>query len=104
MIVRNYSKNKQPIVQKHLPNCRSCRRKIWLQFDKGYYCKNCEDIINKQKHQIDRNVLRQERVFSTRLNYANKKIGETWMNLLSTNFNSTEDMINKEQQLKRKTK
>ena len=53
IVVKNYPKNKQPNIQKELPNCPSCKRNIWLKFDKGYYCKNCEDIINKQKHQID---------------------------------------------------
>ena len=48
--------------------------------------------------------LRQDRDFSTRLNYANKKIREIWMNMVNTKYNSTEDMINKLQQLKGKTK
>ena len=47
---------------------------------------------------------RQERDFSTRLNYANKNIRETWMNVINTNYSSTEDMINKLQSLKGKTK
>ena len=46
---------------------------MWLEFDKGFYCKNCEYIINKQRHQIDKKVLRQDRDFSARLNYAKKK-------------------------------
>ena len=73
-----------------------------MKFDKCCYCKKCEYIINKQKHQIDKNVLRQERDFSTRLNYANKKIREVWMNLVNNKDNSTEDVINKLQDLKRK--
>ena len=56
LIVKYYPKNKQPIIQ-HLPNikppnCSSCKQNIWLDFNKGYYCQNCEYIINKQKHQI----------------------------------------------------
>ena len=74
LIVKNYPKNKQPLIQQQLPNCPSCKRNNWLEFDKGYYCTNCEYIINKQKHQIDKNVLRQDRDFSTRLIYANKKL------------------------------
>ena len=54
LIVKNYPKNKQPILQKQLPNCPSCDRNKWLKFDKGYYCKNCEYIVNKQKHQSDK--------------------------------------------------
>ena len=107
LIVKNYPKNKQPIIQQQKfkpPHCPSCKQNNWLVFDKCYYCKNCEFIINKQKHQIDKKVLRQERDFSSRFNYANKKIREIWMNMVNTNYNSTEDMIDKLQQLKRKTK
>ena len=105
LIVKNYpeNKNKQPIIQQQLPNC-SCKQNNWLEFDKGYYCTNCEYIINKQKHQIDKNILRQDRDFSTRLNYANKKIREIYINMVNTNYNSTEEKINKLQQLKGKTK
>ena len=56
-IVKNYPKNIQPIIQQSKfkpPNCHSCKRNNWLEFDKGYYCKNCEYIINKQKYQIDK--------------------------------------------------
>ena len=108
LVVKNYPKNnnKQPIIQQQtkLPNCPSCNRNNWLEFDKGYYCKNCEFIINKQKHQIDKKVLRQERDFSTRLNYANTKIREIYINMVTTTYNKTEDMINKLQELKGKTK
>ena len=61
-------------------------------------------MINKQKHQIDKNTRRQDHDFSTRLNYANKKIREIYINMSNTNYNSTEDMINKLQELKGKTK
>ena len=56
LIVKDYpkNKNKQPNIHQQLPNCPSCKRNNWLEFDKGYYCKNCEYIINKQKHQIDK--------------------------------------------------
>ena len=98
------SENKQPIIQKQLPNCPSCKRNNWWEFDKGYYCKNCEYIINKQRHQIDKRNHRQDRDFSTRLNYANKQIREIWMNMVKTTYSSTEDMIIKLQQLKNTTK
>ena len=107
LIVKNYpkNKNKQPIIQQSkLPNCPSCKTKYWIEFDKGYYCTNCEYIINKQEHEIDKNVRRKERDFSTRLNYANKKIRDIWMNMVNTNSNTTEDMIKKLQELKGKTK
>ena len=105
LIVKSYPKNKkQPIQQPNLPNCPSCKRNNWLEFDKVYYCKYCEFIISKQKHQIDKKVFRQERDFSTRLNYANKKIREIYINMVNTNYNTTEDMIDKLQQLKGKTK
>ena len=104
--VKNYHKNKQPLIHQpkfEPPTCLSCKRNNWLEFDKSYFCKNCEIIINKQKHQIDKKVLRQDRDFSTRLQYANKKIRDIWMSKINTNYNSTEDMINKLQERKRKT-
>ena len=57
LLVKIYLKNKQPIIQQskfNLPNCPSCKGNNWLEFDKGYYCKNCEYTINKQRHQIDK--------------------------------------------------
>ena len=106
LVVKKYpkKKNKQPTIQQHLPNCPSCKQNKWLEFDKEYNCRNCEYIINKQKHQIDKKIPRQERDFSTRLNYAHKKKKEIWMNMFNTTYNSTEDMIYKLQQLKGKTK
>ena len=65
---------------------------------------NCEYMIIKQRHQIDEKVLRPDHYFSTRLPYANKKIREIWMNMVNTSYNSTEDMIDKLQELEGKTK
>ena len=107
LIVKNCPKNKHPIIQQQKlkpPNCPDCKQNNWLEFDKGYYCKNCEYIINKQKHQIDKKVLRQSHDFSSRLNYANTKIREIFINRVNTIYNSIEDMINKLQSLKGKTK
>ena len=39
LLVKNYTENKQPNP--------GCKRNIWSEFDKGYYCQNCEYIINK---------------------------------------------------------
>ena len=104
LVVKNYPRNNQPIIQKQLPNCPSCKQNTWIEFDKGFYCTTCEYIINKQKHQMDKKVLRQDHDFSTRLNYANKKIREIYINMVNTNYNSTEDMVNKLQSLKGKIK
>ena len=107
LVVKNYPKNKQPIIQQQKfkpPNCPSCKQNTWLEFDKGFYCTNCEYNINKQKHQIDKKILRQSHDFSSRLNYANKKILEIYISMVNTNYNSTEDMINKLQELKGKTR
>ena len=94
-IVKKYHKNKQPIQQREikLPNFPSCKRNNWLEFDKRYYCKNCKYLINNQRHQIDKKVLRQHLYFSTGLPYADKRIREIWMNMINTTYNSTEDMI-----------
>ena len=107
LIVKSYPKKKQPIIHQpkfKQPNCPFCKQNNWLEFDKGYCCKNSEYIINKQKHQIDKKkVLRQDHYFSTRINYANKKIREIGMNMVNTTYNSTKNMIDKLQQLKGKT-
>ena len=61
LVVKIYHKNKQPINQKQKfkpPSCPSCKQNIWLGFDKGHYCKNREYIVNKQRHQIVKKVLR----------------------------------------------
>ena len=107
LVVKNYPKNKQPIIQQQKfkpPNCPSCKQNTWLEFGKGFYCTNCEYIINKQRHQIDKNVLKQDTDFSSRLIYAIKKIREVYINMVNTTYISTEDMINKLQSLKGKTK
>ena len=107
LIVKNYPKNNQPIIQQRkfdLPNFPSCKQNNWLEFDKGYYCTNCENIINKQKHEINKKFLRQSHDFSTSLNYANKKIRDIYINMVNTTYNSTEDMINKLQSLKGRSK
>ena len=106
LMVKNYLK-KKPIIQQRKfkpPNCPTCKQNTWLEFGKGNYCTNCEYIINKQKHEIDKKVRRQDRDFSTRLDYANKKIREIYIIMVNTSYNSTEDMINKLQELKGKTK
>ena len=106
LIVKKYPRNKkQPIQQQpKLPICPSCKRNNSLEFDKGYYCKNCEFIISRQKQQIDKNVLGEGRDFPTRLNYANTKIREIYIIMVNTTHNSSEDMVNKLQSLKGKTK
>ena len=65
---------------------------------------NCEFLINKQKHQIDKKVLRQDQYFSFRLNYADKKIREMYYSMAKTTYKSIRVIINKLQSLKGKTK
>ena len=107
LLVKNYPRNNQSIIQQQKfkpPNCHNSKQITWSEFDKVYYCTNCEYIINKQKHQIDKIVRRQDRDFSAMLNFANKKIREIFINMVNTKYNSTEDMIDKLKQLKGKTK
>ena len=66
LLLKTYPKNKQPIIQQSKikpPNCPSCKINYWLEFDKGYCCTNCEFIINKQKHQIDKKFLDKIEIF-----------------------------------------
>ena len=55
--VKNYPKIKESITQQQkfkLLKRPTYKQNNWLEFDKGYYCKKREYIINKQKHQIDK--------------------------------------------------
>ena len=77
LVVKKYPKKKQPIIQQpkfDLPNFPSCKQNNWLEFDKGYYCKNCKYKINKRKHQIDKKFRRQDNYFSTTLPKADKTL------------------------------
>ena len=95
LVVKNYPKSKQPFRQPKFkpPNCPACKQNIWLQIDKGWCCKSCEFIINKQKDQTDKKIRRQYHYFSPRINYAYKKLREIWKNMVNTTYISTEDMI-----------
>ena len=51
LIVKNYPKKKQPIIQqpKVKPfDCPSCKKSIWFELDKRWYSQNCDFFINKQ--------------------------------------------------------
>ena len=102
VVVKIYLKNKNKQQRKiDLPNCPSCKQNNWLEFDKGYYCKICEYIINKQKHQINKKVVRQDHDFSSRLNYSIKRIREIYVNIA---YLSLDIVINKLQKLKGRSK
>ena len=90
LVVKNYSKNKQSIIQqpKFKPTyCPSRQRNNWLEVEKDKYCQNCEYIFNNHKHQIDMKVLRQEHYFPTRLTYANEKTREKYYSMSNTFVN-----------------
>ena len=60
-------------------------------------------LLNRSINLIKK-VLRQDHYFSTRLPYADKTIGEIWMNMINNNYNATEDMNIRLRQLKDKAK
>ena len=106
-LVANYPRNKHKTQQQQKikpPNCPNCKQNEGLEFNKGWYCTNCEYNINKQKLQINKNVRRENHYISIRLPYANEKVRKIWMNIVITTYNSTDDMINNLQSLKGKTK
>ena len=72
-------------------------------FIKVIIVKIVNTISTSKNIKLVKKVLRQDRDFSTRLNYANKKIRAIWMNIVDTNYDSIEDMIDKSQELKGKT-
>ena len=74
---------------------RRCKQRSWNEVDKRFYCDNCETFNIKQEHQIAKQELRQDKFFSTRMPYANKKIEL---------YKTKEVMINKIQKIKGRTK
>ena len=57
LIVKNNPKKKQTFQQQPMfeqPKFPNDRRDNWLEISKRRYCHNCEYIINKQEHQIDK--------------------------------------------------
>ena len=81
LVVKSYPKFEQSIIHQSKykpPNCPSGKQNNCLEFDKGYYCQNCENTFIKQKLQIDKKVPGQDHYFSTGLPYANKRIGENY--------------------------
>ena len=57
LVVKFYPKNRQPTKQQpkfKSPDCPSFKQKSLLEIDREYFCKNCDYIINKQKHQKDK--------------------------------------------------
>ena len=84
--------------------CPSCKQRSWIEFDKSYFCQNSEFIVNKQKHKRDEKVLRQDKKLSTKLRYAFEKIRETYFSMMIIEINRTENMIDKVQRSKGKTK
>ena len=106
LIVKNYPQKKQTVIQKSklkLLNCPSCKRNNWVENDKGWFCQICEYNINKQKHQIDKMVLGQDHNFSTRLRFADKNTRGKNFPLANIKYDTSQDMINKVEQLKGKT-
>ena len=61
-------------------------------------------LLTNRNIKLIKKIRRQDHDFSTRLNSSNKKIREAWMNMVNTTYNSTEDVIDKLQHLKGKTK
>ena len=56
-------------------------------------------LLTNKNNRLIKKVLRQDRNFSTRINFANKKIGEIWMNMVNAKYNTTEVVFDKLQQL-----
>ena len=75
-----------------------------MEFDRGYFCQNCEYFLNKQKHQIHKKKFGQDRYLSTRVPFANKKVREIFYSLVNGKYETTQDMNNKLQLVKGKTK
>ena len=60
----------------------SCKQGSWIECDKEYHCEKCQYNNDKQKHQIDMKVFRQDKTLSTILAYANKKIIDIYFSMV----------------------
>ena len=101
-----YSK-KRPLNQKPIykpPNCFSCNRNKWTEFSHGYLCQTpeLEIIINQHDNNKIKNLSDSIISFSTRLPYVNKKTREKYYFMANAECNTTGDMINDIQNIKRK--
>ena len=71
---------KKPKIDSECPsNCGKCN---WIEIDKVQFCQSCEFFISRRNHMIDKKVLRQDKNFSTRLPYDNKKVGEFYFSMV----------------------
>ena len=104
--MKPYSKTRKKILKKsNLYNeWPSCKQRIWIEFDKSYICPKIECGIKKQKHQIDKEVIRRDIKLSTRFYFANKKISEINFSMIKIKFKTTEEIVEKLQSFKSKTK
>ena len=76
--VKPYPKNKKNIFienpQINLPSCPTGKQDKWIEFNKSNFCPGCEYITDKQKHENKKEVLRQDKKFSTRLPYDKQRL------------------------------
>ena len=101
---RKRKSNKKVIEKPKIDvECSSCKQRNWIEFVKGYYCPNCENIFNRPKHRIGEKVLLQYNNFSTRLPHANRKMEDIYFSMMNIKYESTEDMIEELRSLKGKT-
>ena len=66
-------------------------------------CPICEFNNNKQRHQIEEKVLRQDRNFPTRIIYL-KEVNEIYLSMVNNKYKKTKDMNIKLKSLKGTTK
>ena len=97
---------KNRIIEKRIfaVECPSRNKRQPIEFGKRYFRENCQIFNSKRKHQIDEKVQKQDKIFSNRPSYGNKKIREKCFSLMNTNFKTIKDLIKKPQNMKYKTK
>ena len=86
--VKSYPKTKKTIEKPQTDvKGPSCLQGSWIEVDNGFYC------VNKQKNQIYKKARNQDKNFSKRLPYANKKIKEIHCSMMKTKYEKIEEMI-----------
>ena len=75
-----------------------------FDFDKGYYFSGFEFLLYRPRHQKEKKELRQDKKFSTRLPYVNKKLKGVFLSMMDTKYITIGDRIDNLQNLKDETK
>ena len=93
--VKFYPKKGKPKIEKPKLDidCPRCNQRLWIEFDITQNCQNRGPVISNSKHQVDKKVLRQDKMFSIRLTDANYEIRQIYFSMANIRFRTTKVLI-----------